>query len=61
MKYLEIISTSIQKYIFIPDWYMNSDKQFENDLDITSCVLIDRLRIMNLADESFVSNCCSLI
>lgn len=61
LKFLEIISTSIQKYMFIPDWYMNSDKQFENDLDITSCVLIDRLRIMNLADESFVSNCCSII
>lgn len=59
-KYLEIMSTSIQKYIFIPDWYMNSEKQFENELDITSCILVDRLRIMKLADNSFISNCCSL-
>lgn len=60
-KFLKVWSTSIQKYIFIPYWYMNSDKQFENELKITSCVLVDRLRLMNLADESFISNCCSII
>ncbi len=60
-KFLKIWSTSIQKYIFIPYWYMNSEKQFENELKITSCVLVDRLRLMNLADESFASYCCSLI
>lgn len=59
-KFLRLWSTSIQKYIFIPYWYMNSDKQFENELKISSCVLVDRLRLMNLADDSFVSNCCSL-
>lgn len=60
VKYIKCWMTSIQNYIFIPCWYMNSDKQFEDETKITYCVLVDRLRFMNIADDTFLSKCCSL-
>lgn len=59
-KYLYTWETSFQRYIFIPIWYMDSEKQFENELKITECVVVDRLRLMNLADDSFITKCGSL-
>lgn len=59
-KFLKTWTTSIQNYIFIPIWYMNSDKQFENELKVTSCIVVDRLRMMSVVDGSFLSKCCSL-
>ena len=59
-KYLYTWETSFQRYIFIPIWYMNSEKQFENELKITECVVVDRLRLMNMADDSFITKCGSL-
>lgn len=59
-KYLRTWETSIQTYIFIPIWDMNSEKQFEDDLELSHCVLIDRQRILHLADESFVQNLTSI-
>lgn len=53
-KYLRTWETSIQTYIFIPIWNMDSEKQFENDLELTHCVLVDRQRILHLADDNFI-------
>jgi len=51
--------TSIQKYIFIPIWNMNSDKRFEDEVKISSCIVVDRLRFMHIADDAFLGKCCS--
>jgi hypothetical protein len=59
-RFLQTFETSFQRYMFIPVWYMNSEKQFENELKLSDCVIIDRLRIMRMADDSFVSKCSSL-
>lgn len=59
-KYLRTWETSIQTYIFIPIWNINSEKQFENDLELSHCVLVDRQRILHLADDSFVQNLTSI-
>lgn len=59
-KYLRNWETSIQTYIFIPIWNINSEKQFENDLELSHCVLVDRQRILHLADDSFVQNLTSI-
>lgn len=53
-KYLRTWETSIQTYIFIPIWNMSSEKQFEDDLELSHCVLVDRQRILHLADDSLV-------
>lgn len=55
-KFLRTWETSVQTYIFIPIWNMNSAKQFENELDLSHCILVDRQRILHLADDSFVQN-----
>lgn len=57
MKYLKNYTTSIQRYIFVADWSINSDKQLAEEMDITNCVFIDRQRLMMLADESFLEKC----
>lgn len=59
-RFLQTFETSFQRYMFIPVWYMNSDKQFENELKLSECVIVDRLRIMKLADHSFINKCSSL-
>lgn len=59
-KYLHIWETSIQTYIFIPIWNMNSEKKYEDDLELSRCVIIDRQRILFLADDSFVQNLTSI-
>ena len=59
-KYLRTWETSIQTYIFIPIWNMNSEKEFDNDLELTHCVLVDRQRILHLADDSLVQNLTSI-
>ena len=59
-KFLRTWETSIQTYIFIPIWNMNSEKQFEDDLELSRCVLVDRQRILHLADDSIVQNLTSL-
>lgn len=59
-KYLRTWETSIQTYIFIPIWNMNSEKQIEDDLELSHCVLVDRQRILHLADDSLVQNLISI-
>lgn len=59
-RYLRTWETSFQRYIYIPIWFMNSDKQFEDELKISGCVLVDRLRLLNVADEDFISKCSSI-
>lgn len=59
-KFLRIWETSIQTYIFIPVWNMNSEKQFEDDLELSRCVMVDRQRILHLADDSIVQNLTSI-
>lgn len=59
-KYLKTWETSFQRYIFIPIWYMNSEKQFEDELKITDCVVVDRLRLLNVADDAFIAKCTSV-
>lgn len=59
-KYLKTYTTSIQRYIFVADWSINSDKQLADEIDITNCVFIDRQRLMMLADESFLKKCGTL-
>lgn len=59
-KFLHMWETSIQTYIFIPIWNMNSEKQFEDDLELSRCVLVDRQRILHLADDSIVQNLTSI-
>lgn len=59
-KYLRTWETSFQRYIFIPIWYMNSEKQFEDELKITECVVVDRLRLLNVADDAFIAKCTSV-
>ena len=59
-KYLRTWETSIQTYIFIPIWNINSEKQFENDLELSHCILVDRQRILHLADDSIVQNLMSI-
>lgn len=59
-RFLQTWETSFQRYMFIPVWYMNSDKQFENELKLSKCVIVDRLRFMKLADHSFINMCSSL-
>lgn len=59
-KYLRTWETSFQRYIFIPIWYMNSEKQFEDELKITECVVVDRLRLLNMADDTFITKCTSI-
>lgn len=59
-KYLRTWETSIQTYIFIPIWNMNSEKQFEDDLDLSRCILVDRQRILHLADDCIVQNLTSI-
>ena len=56
-KYFKTYTTSIQRYIFIADCSINSDKQLAEEIDITKSVLIDRQRIMMLADDSFLKKC----
>lgn len=56
-KYLKTYTTSIQRYIFVADWSINSDKQLADEIDITKCVFVDRQRLMMLADESFLEKC----
>lgn len=58
-RYLQTWETSFQRYIFIPVWYMNHDKQFEDELKLSYCVVIDRLRLLQLADSTFISKCSS--
>lgn len=58
-RYLQTWETSFQRYIFIPVWYMNSDKQFENELKLSCCVVVDRLRLLKMADNTFISKCSS--
>lgn len=53
-KYLRTWETSIQTYIFIPIWNMNSEKLFEDDLYLCHCVLVDRQRLLHLADDGFL-------
>lgn len=55
-KFLRTWESSIQTYIFIPIWNMNSEKQFEDDLKLCRCVLVDRQRILYLADDRFVNS-----
>lgn len=59
-KYLWTWETSFQRYIFIPFWFMNSDKQFENELIIKKCVVVDRLRLLIIADDTFITMCPSI-
>lgn len=59
-KYLRTWETSIQTYIFIPIWNMDSEKKFENDLELNHCVLVDRQRILHLADDSLIQNLTSI-
>ena len=59
-KYLRTWETSIQTYIFIPIWNINSEKQFENDLELSHCILVDRQRILHLADDIIVQNLMSI-
>lgn len=59
-KYLRTWESSIQTYIFIPIWNMNSEREFENDLELTHCVLVDRQRILHLADDDLVHNLTSI-
>lgn len=56
-KYLKTYTTSIQRYIFVADWSINSDKQLADEFDITKSIFIDRQRLMMLADESFIEKC----
>lgn len=56
-KYLKTYTTSIQRYIFVADWSINSDKQLADEIDITKSVFIDRQRLMMLADGSFLEKC----
>lgn len=58
-KYFKVTTTSIQRYIFVADWYINSDKQLPDENKITSCVFVDRQRLMSLADASFLEKCCT--
>ena len=53
-KFLRTWETSIQTYIFIPIWNMNSEKQFEDDLELSHCVLVDRQRLLRVAEDNFV-------
>ena len=53
-KFLRTWETSIQTYIFIPIWNMNSEKQFEDDLELSHCVLVDRQRLLSVAEDTFV-------
>lgn len=59
-RFLDTWETSFQRYMFIPIWYMNSEKQFENELKLSECVIVDRLRFMRMADNTFISKCSSL-
>ena len=59
-KFLRIRETSIQHYIFIPIWNMNSEKQFEDDLKLSHCVLVDRQRILYLVEDNLVQNLISI-
>ncbi|MBQ8957623.1 MAG: hypothetical protein IJ057_03855 [Bacteroidales bacterium] len=59
-KYLRTWETSFQRYIFIPIWYMNSEKQFEDELKINGCVVVDRLRLLNMADDDFITKCITI-
>lgn len=59
-RFLQTFETSFQRYMIIPVWYMNSHKQFENELKLSECVIVDRLRIMNFADDTFIKKCSSL-
>lgn len=59
-KYLRTWETSFQRYIFIPIWYMNTEKQFEDELKIAECVVVDRLRLLKLADDTFIAKCTSI-
>lgn len=60
IKYLKTYTTSIQRFIFVADWSINSDKQLADENDITNCVFIDRQRLMMLADDSFLEKCGTL-
>lgn len=60
IKYLKTHTTSIQRFIFVADWSINSDKQLAEEINITNCVFIDRQRLMLLADESFLGKCGTL-
>lgn len=59
-KYLYTWETSFQRYIFIPIWYLNNENQFEDELKITECVVVDRLRLLNVADDTFITKCISI-
>jgi hypothetical protein len=59
-KYIKTHITSIQRFIFVADWLINSDKNLANEVDITDNVLIDRQRLMMLADDSFLEKCGTL-
>lgn len=59
-KFLHTWETSFQRYIFIPIWYLNNENQFEDELKITECVVVDRLRILNVADDTFITKCTSV-
>lgn len=59
-KFLYTWETSFQRYIFIPIWYLNNENQFEDELKITECVVVDRLRLLNVADDSFITKCTSI-
>ena len=59
-KFLYTWETSFQRYIFIPIWYLNNENQFEDELKITECVVVDRLRLLNVADDTFITKCTSI-
>lgn len=59
-KFLYTWETSFQTYIFIPIWYLNNENQFEDELKITECVVVDRLRLLNVADDTFIAKCTSI-
>lgn len=59
-KYFKIHTTSIQRYIFVADWSLNSDNQLADEIDITNNVFIDRQRLMMLADGAFLEKCGTL-
>lgn len=56
-KWLKTWSTSIQGYMFIPQWDMNLQKEWVSALDIQDVVLVDRLRLLLALPSTSINHC----
>ena len=56
-KWLKLWSTSIQGYMFIPQWDMNLQKEWVSILGIQDVVLVDRLRLLLTLPSTSISHC----